>query len=149
MGLSKEDVREIIQLLDDLKATELHLRTRHYTLTVRRDGDGWVDSVDAAEAPAEAAVEPATDGSPAADAETFAVRAPLAGTFYRAPKPGDAPYVEVGSQVDEETVVGIVETMKLMNSIHAGVTGRVAEICVNNAELAEQGAVLMRIAPGE
>lgn len=143
MGLSKEDVREIIELLDDLKATELHLRTRHYTLTLRRDGDGWADSLDAAEAPAEAAVEPA------AAEDLFAVRAPLAGTFYRAPKPGDPPYVEVGSQVDEETVVGIVETMKLMNSIHAGIRGRVAEICVNNAELAEQGAVLMRIAPEE
>jgi acetyl-CoA carboxylase biotin carboxyl carrier protein len=140
MGLTKEDVQEIIQLLDDLKATELHLRTRHFTLTLRRDGDRWAQT---AEQPPEA--EPPV--RPAVAEDLFAVRAPLAGTFYRAPKPGAPPYVEVGSPVEEETVVGIVETMKLMNSVHAGVCGRVIEICVNNDELAEQGAVLMRIAP--
>ena len=60
----------------------------------------------------------------------MAVRAPLPGTFYRAPRPGAAPFVEVGSRVSADTVVGIVETMKLMNSVHAGVAGTVAEICV-------------------
>jgi acetyl-CoA carboxylase biotin carboxyl carrier protein len=146
MGLSKEDVQEIIQLLDDLKAAELHLRTRNFTLTVRRDGDHWEHTEEMpgeVESPAESAVDAPPDG------ELFAVRAQLAGTFYRAPKPGDPPYVEVGSPVEEETVVGIVETMKLMNSVHAGIRGRVAEICVNNAELADQGAVLMRITPGD
>jgi acetyl-CoA carboxylase biotin carboxyl carrier protein len=54
--------------------------------------------------------------------------------------------VEVGSQVNEDTVVGIVETMKLMNSVHAGIRGRVAEICLANAEFAAHGAALMRVA---
>jgi len=74
-----------------------------------------------------------------------AVRAPLPGTFYRAPRPGAAPFVEVGSRVDADTVIGIVETMKLMNSVHAGVAGEVAEFCVANAEFAERGATLLRI----
>jgi acetyl-CoA carboxylase biotin carboxyl carrier protein len=74
-----------------------------------------------------------------------AVRAPLPGTFYRAPRPGAAPFVEVGSRVDADTVIGIVETMKLMNSVHAGVAGVVAEFCVANAEFAAQGAALLRI----
>jgi acetyl-CoA carboxylase biotin carboxyl carrier protein len=74
-----------------------------------------------------------------------AVRAPLPGTFYRAPRPGAAPFVEVGSRVGADTVIGIVETMKLMNSVPAGVAGVVAEFCVANAELAAQGAVLLRI----
>jgi acetyl-CoA carboxylase biotin carboxyl carrier protein len=74
-----------------------------------------------------------------------AVRAPLPGTFYRAPRPGAAPFVDVGSRVSADTVVGIVETMKLMNSVPAGADGTVAEICVGNAEPAAQGATLMRI----
>jgi acetyl-CoA carboxylase biotin carboxyl carrier protein len=74
-----------------------------------------------------------------------AVRAPLPGTFYRAPRPGAAPFVEVGSRVGPDTVIGIVETMKLMNSVPAGVAGVVAEFCVANAEFAAQGAALLRI----
>jgi acetyl-CoA carboxylase biotin carboxyl carrier protein len=76
-----------------------------------------------------------------------AVAAPLPGTFYRAPRPGAAPFVEVGDEVGEDTVVAIVETMKLMNSVHAGTRGRVAEICVANAEPTAQGTTLMWIAP--
>jgi biotin carboxyl carrier protein len=78
-------------------------------------------------------------------ASLVAVRAPLPGTFYRAPRPGAAPFVEVGSRVDPDTVVGIVETMKLMNSVTAGVAGEVAEICLGNAEFAAHGATLLRI----
>jgi acetyl-CoA carboxylase biotin carboxyl carrier protein len=78
-------------------------------------------------------------------AELVAVRAPLPGTFYRAPRPGAAPFVEVGSPVGADTVVGIVETMKLMNSVTAGVDGTVAEICLGNAEFAANGATLLRI----
>ena len=74
-----------------------------------------------------------------------AVRAPLPGTFYRAPRPGVAPFVEVGSRVGADTVVGIVETMKLFNSVTAGAAGTVAEICLDNAEFADRGATLLRI----
>jgi len=81
----------------------------------------------------------------AGDGGLVAVRAPLPGTFYRAPRPGAAPFAEVGSRVDADTVIGIVETMKLMNSVHAGVAGVVAEFCVANAEFAAQGAALLRI----
>jgi acetyl-CoA carboxylase biotin carboxyl carrier protein len=79
------------------------------------------------------------------DAGLVAVLAPLPGTFYRAPRPGAAPFVEVGSRVEADTVIGIVETMKLMNSVHAGVAGVVAGFCVANAEFAAQGAALLRI----
>jgi acetyl-CoA carboxylase biotin carboxyl carrier protein len=87
---------------------------------------------------------PEGDGDEAGGA-LVAVRAPLPGTFYRAPRPGAAPFVEVGSQVSADTVIGIVETMKLMNSVHAGVPGTVAEFCVQNAEFAAHGATLLRI----
>jgi acetyl-CoA carboxylase biotin carboxyl carrier protein len=78
-------------------------------------------------------------------AELVEVRAPLPGTFYRAPRPGAAPFVDVGSRVSADTVIGIVETMKLMNSVHAGVSGTVAEFCVQNAEFAAHGSTLLRI----
>ena len=83
------------------------------------------------------------------DGGLVAVRAPLPGTFYRAPRPGAAPFVEVGGQVGADTVIGIVETMKLMNSVSAGVAGVVAEFCAANAELVAQGAALLRIRAGE
>jgi len=79
--------------------------------------------------------------------ELVVVRAPLPGTFYRAPRPGAAAFVEVGSRVGADTVVAIVETMKLMNSVTAGAGGTVAEICLANGEFAEHGATLMRIRP--
>jgi acetyl-CoA carboxylase biotin carboxyl carrier protein len=79
------------------------------------------------------------------DRGLVAVRAPLPGTFYRAPRPGAAPFVEVGSRVGADTVVGIVETMKLFNSVAAGAAGTVAEICLANAEFADRGATLLRI----
>jgi acetyl-CoA carboxylase biotin carboxyl carrier protein len=76
-----------------------------------------------------------------------AVVAPLPGTFYRAPRPGAPAFVEVGDAVGADTVVAIVETMKLMNSVHAGTSGRVARITVHNGEFAALGATLMLIEP--
>ena len=103
----------------------------------------------AAEAAGDAGGDAAGDAAGDGDAGLVAVRAPLPGTFYRAPRPGAAPFVEVGSRVDADTVIGIVETMKLMNSVTAGVAGVVAEFCLANAEFAAQGAALLRIRAGQ
>ena len=75
------------------------------------------------------------------------VAAPLPGTFYRAPRPGADPFVQVGDAVSPDTVVAIVETMKLMNSVHAGTAGRVSRICLENGEFASAGATLLLIEP--
>ncbi len=75
------------------------------------------------------------------------VAAPLPGTFYRAPRPGAEPFVQVGDEVAEDTVVAIIETMKLMNSVHAGTAGRVTRVCVDNGEFAPLGTALMLIEP--
>jgi acetyl-CoA carboxylase biotin carboxyl carrier protein len=107
-------------------------------------GDG-ADVVEGAGGIGEAGADEDGDRDGDGDAGLVAVRAPLPGTFYRAPRPGAAPFVEVGSQVGADTVIGIVETMKLMNSVHAGVAGVVAEFCAANAEFAAQGAALLRI----
>ncbi len=163
MELTNEDVADILALLDSLPYDELDLQTPRFRLTLRRAPGGWTQSTQVLAAPERLA----TEGRPTADeAEVVgeaggdggdgdedegldeglvAVRAPLPGTFYRAPRPGAAPFVEVGSRVDADTVIGIVETMKLMNSVHAGVAGVVAGFCVANAEFAAQGAALLRI----
>jgi acetyl-CoA carboxylase biotin carboxyl carrier protein len=75
------------------------------------------------------------------------VAAPLPGTFYRAPRPGADPFVQAGDAVTPDTVVAIIETMKLMNSVHAGTAGRVAQVCLGNGEFAAIGATLMLIEP--
>jgi acetyl-CoA carboxylase biotin carboxyl carrier protein len=76
---------------------------------------------------------------------TLTVSAPLLGTFYRAPKPGAPPFVEVGSRVKEDTIVGIIEVMKLMNTVRAGIPGKVVEILARDGALVEYGEALMRV----
>ena len=167
MDLTNEDVADVLALLDSLPYDELDLQTSRFRLVLRRTADGWTQAMESRSAPN--VLEPVPEGSHGmrgtqtppigasgtqapvsgsrADggADLIAVRAPLPGTFYRAPRPGAAPFVEVGSRVDADTVVGIVETMKLMNSVTAGVDGTVAEICLGNAEFAANGATLLRI----
>ncbi len=161
MDLTNEDVAEILALLDSLPYDELDLRTPRFRLTLRRAPGGWTEESQTLTEPT--AVTTAPDGSAASPspapqlaapeparsdtAGLVAVPAPLPGTFYRAPRPGAAPFVQVGDEVAEDTVVAIVETMKLMNSVHAGTRGRVAEICLHNAEPTVQGATLMWIEP--
>ncbi|CAG9216606.1 Biotin carboxyl carrier protein [Burkholderia gladioli] len=70
---------------------------------------------------------------------------PLPGTFYRRASPDAAPYVEVGTQVDSDTVVGLVEVMKQFNDVEAGAAGRIAEILAEDGEPVDAGQVLMRI----
>jgi acetyl-CoA carboxylase biotin carboxyl carrier protein len=76
-----------------------------------------------------------------------AIKAPMVGTFYSAPAPGAKPFVEPGARVERDTVVCIIEVMKLMNSIRAGVDGTVREIRVENGEPVEFGQVLLVIEP--
>jgi acetyl-CoA carboxylase biotin carboxyl carrier protein len=164
--LTNDDVRDILQLLDGLPYSELHLETARFRLSLRRAAGGtWTQATEVlgtphvrpAPADSTVATEPSdtatADGTEAArpavaaDDDLAEVRAPLLGTFYRAPRPGAAPFVSIGSTVGPDTVVCIIETMKLMNSVSAGITGTVTEILLANAQFADQDTVLMRIRP--
>jgi acetyl-CoA carboxylase biotin carboxyl carrier protein len=149
MNLTHEDVQEIIQLLDASTFDEIHIETGRFKLSLRRGGaGGWTQEMRTvrAEAAAPAVQTHAQSAAEAAlEPDVAAVRAPLVGTLYRAPKPGAEPFVELGATVNEETVVAIIETMKLMNSVHAGVRGTVIEICAGNAEFVEHGRMLMKV----
>ena len=165
MKLTNEDVQQILQLLDATPYDELHLETERFKLTLRRNRDSgdWTQESQVLSAPNIIRASPVETAAPAADAATptvparhanartagwIEVRAHLPGTFYRASKPGAPPFVEIGSHVEEDTVVCIIETMKLMNAVHAQTRGEVVELCLENAQFVEKGAVLMRIRPG-
>ena len=137
--LTPEDVKEILRLVDESQFDEFELETPRLTIRFRR-GENSVPAGDhdtATESP-----RPAAAAQGAVD-----VTAPMVGTFYRAPGPGEAPFVEVGSRVEEGTQVCILEVMKLMSAVVAGVGGVVAEICVANGEPVQYGDVLFRIRP--
>ena len=151
--LTPEDVTEIVTLLDGSPFTQLDLRTTRFRLRVAREQAGeWTQAWDWAEgaalpgvgASAVAATEAATEDTSDGLAR---VAAALPGTFYRAPQPGAPAFVEAGDTVTAETVVGIVETMKLMNPVHAGVAGVVDSIPAANAVMVAAGTTLVRIRP--
>jgi len=163
MDLTSEDVADILALLDSLPYDSLDVEMPRFRLTLRRAPGGWTEesqvlaepalvapAPSAAPAPEPGRVATDPDGTPGAAAGAgglAVVAAPLPGTFYRAPRPGAAPFVQVGDEVTPDSVVAIVETMKLMNSVHAGAAGRVARICVDNGEFAPLGTTLMLIEP--
>jgi acetyl-CoA carboxylase biotin carboxyl carrier protein len=146
VNLTQKDVQEIVALLDASSFDELIVETARFKLTLRRGGAGWTEEREtrAAQAATPAAVKPAAPKVTLKPGE-IAVHPPLTGTFYRAPKPGAAPFVDVGSKVDVHTVVAIIESMKLMTPVEAGAAGTVAEICVANATFVEQAAILMKL----
>ena len=147
LPLSPEDVAEIVAILDGGHYERLEIRTTRFTLRVAREGEGWTQEWDWAEPEAGAAVVEVVAVAVEVGDGLAAVHPPLPGTFYRSPQPGAPPFVEVGDRVGPDTVVAIIETMKLMNPVHAGIAGTVEAILVDNARPVEAGAVLMTIRP--
>ena len=165
--LTHEDVEEILRLLDATPVEVFELETEQFKLTLRRSPagrSGWTQerqtlsapdvlaassTASAASTATAAATASARAGTAPATGDALEIRAPLVGSFYRAPKPGAAPFVDIGTLVTPDTVVAIIETMKLMNSVYAGAGGRVVEICIDDGGFVEQHQVLMRLIPAE
>ncbi len=167
MTLTAKDVAEITRLLEESNFDELKLELDGLRLTLRRNVAAAQAAQAAQAAPATpvasataAAPEPGAQAtslsqpgrqetrpsaSAAVDEATLSVTAPLLGTFYRAPKPGAPPFVEVGASVEEDTIIGIIEVMKLMNTVRAGLRGRVVDILAKDGALVEYGETLMRV----
>jgi acetyl-CoA carboxylase biotin carboxyl carrier protein len=159
VDLTNDDVADILALLDSLPYDALDLRTDRFHLTLRRTPGGWTEESELLTQPTDVTPNASrtvdagrsgrSGGLDDADGDGLvAVVAPLPGTFYRAPRPGAPPFVSEGDAVGADTVVAIIETMKLMNSVHAGTSGRVARICLENGEFAPLGATLLLIEPG-
>lgn len=152
LPLGPEDVAEIVAILDGTSYERIDIRTGRFALRVARSGEGWKQEWEWQDggfgAQQTAPVEAAAPVEEEADADGLtAIRPPLPGAFYRAPQPGAPPFVEPGDRVEPDTVVGIVETMKLMNPVHAGVSGIVEVILAGNAAQVDGGTVLMRVRP--
>jgi acetyl-CoA carboxylase biotin carboxyl carrier protein len=96
---------------------------------------------------ASAGVQLSVNAPSTIDQRLVEVSSPMVGTFYRAPAPGEAPFVEVGDRVRQGQTVCIIEAMKLMNEIEAELSGQVMEILVQNGEPVEYGQALMKINP--
>lgn len=153
MTLTAKDVAEITRLLDESSFDELTLECDGLKLSLRRHGAAAPAATAAAPVaqPVAAAPPARTESAPASTPATAdepgvaRVPAPLLGTFYRAPKPGAPPFVEVGSVVDADAIIGIIEVMKLMNTVRAGVRGTVTAIDAKDGTLVEYGETLLRV----
>ncbi len=143
LPLTPDDVAEIAAILDGTAYDRIDITTARFRLRVARDGQGMTQDWSLAD---DTLPGTAAGAAQAPAAETgLCVHAPLPGTFYRAPAPGAPPFVEPGATVSPDTVVGIIETMKLMNPVHAGVHGVIDAILVDNATMIARGEALMRL----
>ena len=159
MSLSHEDVQEILRLLDDNGYTDMTLETENFTLTLQRtdDGKNWTQETKTAprikkELTARVrtgiSIENEKEKEPeASEAGLIDIRAPMVGTFYRSPNPSADPFVEKGSKVKPDTVIAIIEVMKLMNSVPAGQQGVITELHAQDAQFVEKSQLLMRVKP--
>ncbi len=155
-----EEIKEIIDLVRQTdKVSDFNLKCGDVEISLSRGGPrvaARTNEPPARQAPAKSEPAMPLETAPVAaethvKAETepgegeVVVKSPMVGTFYRSPKPGEPPFVEVGQAVREDTVLCIIEVMKLMNSIEAKVRGTVARILVEDAQPVEHGQPLMII----
>lgn len=164
MALSPEDIRALISAFQSSDWDEMSLQYGDTRLDLTRNGHPPVGRQNApvAAAPAAPVAAPAAVSAPVASAAPAApsgptsvahpdgqkVTSPSLGLFWRSPQPGAPSFVEVGQQVDAEDTVCIVEVMKLMNHVKAGVSGKVVAILVDNGAMVEFGQTLVVVEPG-
>ena len=153
-------LRQLIKLMKDNELTELDLLDQEEQVTLKRAGGEPVVvaapavAVPAAASPPAAAAAPAAapSGSAGGDADADAglvpIKSPMVGTFYAAASPDSDAFVKVGSRVDKETVVCVVEAMKVFNEIKAETSGTVTRIVAGNGDVVEYGQPLFMIQPG-
>ena len=173
MELNEDDVIQIIKYLDESSFNELRLQIGDLRIVVNRSGSlAPLPEVDQAMTPAASPAaysppptppqpveEPPTApvsnvpevqldaGADVDQGQLVSITSPMLGTFYKAPKPGEPPFVEVGMVVDEDTTVCIIEVMKLFSTIKAEKRGRIARVCVDDGELVEYRQVLFMLDP--
>lgn len=149
-----KDIKAIIDLMKKNSISEFELERQDFKIRLKRGVNGPVVIAEDAPAPpilpistggagvAPIAVLPST--APASNAE---IKSPMIGTFYRAPSPDAANYVEIGAEVGPDTVVCLIEAMKVMNEIKAECRGVITEVLVENAKPVEFGQSLFKIRP--
>jgi len=160
MELSEDDVLHILKLIDESNFDYFQLEVGELKITVSKGEPiplgntaqpvAMSAAPAAAPAPKPAPAPAATAAAPKAaviPAGHLAITAPLLGTFYVAPEPGAPPFVQVGQQVTEDTTCGLIEVMKVFNSVRAGVKGTVVEVVAANGGFVEFGQPLIIVKP--
>ena len=154
MQLDHEQLHRLLEALGDSDIQEFRLEGDDFRLEIRRNlpGQAVVAPVMAAPVAAAAPVKPLDSASPPPAAtstrsDLLEITAPMVGTFYRAPAPGEPSFVEVGTRINVGQAVCILEAMKLMHELESEVGGEVIEILVDNGTPVEFGQVLMRVKP--
>lgn len=152
-----KDIKAIIDLMKKNSITEFELEEKDSKLRLKRGlGSGVVVSQPTEEAvmvsaPAPiipmAAIPVATSPSPIANSGEIEIKSPMIGTFYRSPSPESGPYVDSGSEVGPESVVCIIEAMKVMNEIKSEVKGVITQVLVENGKPVEFGQPLFKVRP--
>ena len=143
-----EDIKTIMKLMAEYQLTEFSVEAEGSNISIKREAAApaqiaapvVMQQLPAAAVPAPAA---AVEAAPAAPAPGVVVESPLVGTFYAAPSPDAAPFVQVGDRVTPDTVICIIEAMKVMNEIKAEKAGVVKEIVAQNGQPVEYGQVLI------
>ena len=148
------EVKQIVEMMKRADLTEFEIEEEGFKLRIARRSDNAPGSaMPALPAPGDAGLlqaAPATpDGKAAARAgdEGIVIKSPMVGTFYRSPSPESPMFIDVGDKVSPDTVVCIIEAMKVMNEIQAEVRGTVTEVLVENAASVEYGQPLFRVKP--
>jgi acetyl-CoA carboxylase, biotin carboxyl carrier protein len=153
------DLKEIRTLIDLMKKNDLavfKMEREGFKITLKTAGAEGPTQIITSSAPAPAAqaapaasaapAAPATPAAPAKDTSNLKeIKSPMVGTFYAAPSPDSPPFVTVGQEITPDTVVCIVEAMKVMNEIKAEVAGTVVEVCAENGKPVQFGQPLFRI----
>src|SRR6476659_9709155 len=151
-----KDIKAIIDLMKKNSISEFELERQDFKIRLKRGGTNTVTTGAYDETPLVYTAPGAVPGnvtpltpSPGsiAAASELEIKAPMIGTFYRAPSPEAANYIEVGTEVNPETVVCIIEAMKVMNEIKAETRGVITAVMVDNAKPVEFGQALFKIRP--
>src|SRR5687767_12766157 len=162
MELTDDDVLHILKLIDESKFDYFQLEVGDLKITVSKGDPIPIASasqqVAASQTPSRAAPEAAKPAGPWPQKEPpkaapavaeglVPITAPLLGTFYVAPEPGAPPFVQVGSAVTEDTTVGLIEVMKVFNSVRANVNGTLVQVVAQNGQFVEYGQTLFLVKP--
>jgi acetyl-CoA carboxylase biotin carboxyl carrier protein len=147
-----KQVKDLIELMKENDLVEVEIEAGDSKIHLKRPGAdmkmmSYQPMMSMPAAPAAAAPAAAAPSAPAADESLLTIKSPIVGTFYQAPSPDSEPYVKVGSKVDPDTVVCIVEAMKVMNEIKAETGGTVVEVCCKDGQAGEFGQVLFKVRP--
>ncbi|HOX54975.1 MAG: acetyl-CoA carboxylase biotin carboxyl carrier protein [Candidatus Omnitrophica bacterium] len=150
--MNLKEIKEMINLMNENNLLELEIEREGTKIRIKKEAKETIGFAPVSEYKVEHIASPSVASKEAKSEEktvlkTVEIKSPMVGTFYRAPSPEAAPFVEIGQEIEIGQVVCIIEAMKLMNEIKSEVKGKIVDILVDNAEPVEFGQNLILIEP--